>query len=963
MLKKFIYGALLTTTLAAGAGFFTSCKDSIEDLRIDLKSENEALADAIEKLKTSLAEQKTTCASEIARLEGLITTLSKADLNDTQKATVQQMIQTAINGLSTIYAKQSYVEELERRIADLEANAGACGCDLSEYLKKDALNDIAALNAISVYSQELQGLGQKYNEILALLGEDGLVAKLQQDVADLQTELGNLQTGMGNLQTEVGTLQTEVGTLQTELTNLQTLLTTLQTDLGNLRTDLTNLQTEVTNLQTTVGTLTTSVNNLTTRVGNLEAYFNGVSVTQFQEALANAAWVGTNKNALDKIISLKETLEKLDGENIDALNNFLENNKNGFTNLQNMYDTLFPEGEEWGETEKPSYLELVKRVEANEAEIAQLQTKIDGIFGRLNTMVTGLVLQASTNTITGSINTPFGVNSMVLMTYFGDLKTNLREFPTNGVGAEFDSKDGEGERAFIDWTAIPNAEITPLTDAILVNQDENGEASLGDLWFTVNPGTVEGLNVNNFSLVNSVEDASKVNLTGVTKDDETLLTFGYSRAGEGNGNGLYRAHASAPLNRLQDIKIHIEPGLVETLKEAYHNRTLTDVARVIKAVYGQLQDVCEANALRYRYDAVTGYDANGNEIKEEQKVYSNYGIAATAFKPLGFAALYGTSLRTLPHWRNIEIPKDKVNLNLGTFSVGNVDLTVNIELGEITIDPVDPDKMWVEYTYPDQFDQNGNPAHWATDKINISGQINDVIDNVQSSIDAWIKGTGAEDGLNDKIKTAIADAVNKAFNGEDGLIKNIENQVNDMMGSIQKKLYDLVNEINSNYLGKINRVGSYYQRLANRINNVLENPNHYLQAMMMYRTASGNFARLSDSEKQATVFSGDGEAIELWATNYCFETICPIYRKFVGVTKVTYTDGTNTEDLTTTLGAAANNHENLMGTAFTGERAQLALDIKGANKKGVYTYEIAYQGLDYTGHTSTNKYYIKVVRK
>ncbi len=955
MLKKFIYGALLMATFAGGTGFFTSCKDSDEDWKNELQSQQITLEDLLKKLQGDLSTCQQNCSTKIAALEEALR-LANTELGTKLN---EQQVRTIVSELLSSYATQSALDALEEKIN----NFPKCECDLSKYATKKDLEDAIA---------ELNGLVSP--DVAAILDAEGAAEALQ-SLLDNQANLASLAS---NYQEIMDLLAAEPIDAYTK---------------AEIDAKIQEFTQTISGLSQSIQTLNSDLNDLTTRVGNLEGYFKladgtTMSVTDFQKAIKDAQWVGDNMAALQAIVNKKTAIDELNADNIKALNEFLENNT--FNELAQMYTTLFPDGIEWGDVEKLSYIQvveklnaldvvpgqisdltnrveelekLVARVAANEKAIAQLRTQVSGVFGRLNEMVTGLILQASTNSIIGNINTPFGVNSMVLMTYFGELKTGLHEFPANGVGAEFDSKDGEGERAGINWAAVPNAEFTPLTSNVIVDTDENGRAYLGDLWFTVNPGTVEGLNVNNFSLVNSVEDGSKVKVTNVVKDDNTLLTFGYSRAA-GNGNGLYRAQAMVDANRLQDIKIHIEPNLIETLKEAVHNRTVTNAAHVVKQIYNQLQDVCEANALRYTYEAVTGYDENGNEIKGTQKVYSEYGIAATSFKPLGFGTLYGTSFRTLPNWRNIEISKDLVNLNLGKFEIGKVTLNIELELKSIDINEMA--ETIITFEYPVAFDPaTGEPTEYDTFEYNISDDMNSVISEIQTSIDQWLKGTGNGDGLEQDIKNQIAAAVDEAFNGTEekpGLVKDIENQVNDMMGKIQKKLYSLVDDINTDYIGKINRVGSYYQRLANRINNVLTDPNHYLQAMMIYRTADGNFARLSDTYSQPTVFRGEGEAIELWATNYCFETICPIYKKFVGVTKVTYTDGTNTEDLTSTLGAAANNHDHLMATPFSGRRAQIALDIKGADKKGVYTYEIAYQGLDYTGHTSTNKYYIMVVR-
>ncbi|MDE6123405.1 MAG: hypothetical protein K2F76_09185, partial [Duncaniella dubosii] len=530
------------------------------------------------------------------------------------------------------------------------------------------------------------------------------------------------------------------------------------------------------------------------------------------------------------------------------------------------------------------------------------------------------------------------------------LATQAESFPVStakDMGAECYSDSN------IDWSSITSDKYD-LTSTILAYTTNNGQATLGNLWFTVNPGTVNHLDKAGFELVNSRDEVSKVNLVDITKDDETLIKFGVnsnSRAA-GNGNGLYRAEATVAVDDLDAIKVNIESGLAQALKDAVKNHTAADMAHLLKAIYSQLQNVCDANALRYTYEAVTGKNEEGY-TKAMQKVYSNYGLAATAFKPLSFATLKGESFRNLPTIDPIEIDKSLVDLNLKPFEIGNVKLDVELDLGKIEFDKVG--NTIIEVKVPSKFDPiTGEATEYTTEKVNITKDLQKIVDELQASVNEWFEGKVDEPSLNEKLQQQIEAAVDSAFNGPDGLIASIENQVNDMMGSIQDKLDNLVDQINSDYLNKVNKLIDKYNSVANRINKVLSDPNHYLQSVMFFRKADGNLGFLSTNDKQPSQFKGNGEAIELFATTYNFETVCPAFKKIVGVVKVTDQNGNENKALKNAANAS-------MAKVLDGRVNRVALDVSGA-KGGVYTYEIAYQAMDFTGHTSTVKCYVQVIR-
>lgn len=852
MKKKFIPGLLLLALTAGGFSTFTSCKDTDEDLYINLRGEQVSLQAPLDALKEQLANCGTNCQNEIKRLEDLI---------NGKPGYTESEIKGWITDLTNQYATQEALKQLADRVAALEGKEPGG----NDQFKPEDVTTLTDLIAIA-------------DQLKALVGENGTV-----------------------------------NTLSTEIENLKKVLNGDGTNPGLLAT-----------------------------VSGLEAWFEniGLTVDEFQTYVKQGEFVLSNKATLEALVKLQND-GTLNEDALKALNEVYAD----LAGIDEMYNTIF-KGVEAPADGWWNYAEVMQNIKNNSAAIAELQDEVDAIFNRINDLVTSLILQSASNHLYGTFNTPFGINSMVLMANFGHLAIDLNQFPVSAakdMGAECYSDSN------IDWSSITSDKYD-LTSTILAYTTNNGQATLGNLWFTVNPGTVNHLDKAGFELVNSRDEVSKVNLVDITKDDETLIQFGVnsnSRAA-GNGNGLYRAEATVAVDDLDAIKVNIESGLAQALKDAVKNHTAADMAHLLKAIYSQLQNVCDANALRYTYEAISGKGG----ATSTQKVYSNYGLAATAFKPLSFATLKGESFHKLPTIDPIEIDKSLVDLGLKPFEIGDVKLDVELDLGKIEFDEVG--ETIIEVKVPSHFNENGEADAWTYEKVNITGDLQQIVDKLQASVNEWFEGKVDEPSLNEKLQSQIEAAVDSAFNGPDGLIASIENQVNDMMGSIQDKLDNLVDQINKDYLNKVNKLIDKYNSVADRINKVLSDPNHYLQSVMFIRKADGNLGFLNTNAKRPSQFKGNGEAIELFATTYNFETVCPAFKKIVGVVKVTDQNGNEN----TALKNAANAS---MAKVLDGRVNRVALDVRGA-KGGVFTYEIAYQAMDFTGHTSTVKCYVQVIR-
>ena len=810
---------------------------------------------------------------------------------------------------------------LQAALDALKEQLANCGTNCQNEIKR--LEDL--INGKPGYTEsEIKGwIAELTNQYATQATVNGLISRIE--------ALENRQPG-GSDQ-----FKPEDVTTLTDLIAIADQLKALVGENGTVNT----LSTEIENLKKVLNGDGTNPGLLAT-VSGLEAWFEniGLTVEEFQTYVKQGEFVLTNKAALEALVKLQND-GTLNEDALKALNEVYAD----LAGIDEMYNTIF-KGVEAPADGWWNYAEVMQNIKNNSAAIAELQDEVDAIFNRINDLVTSLILQSASNHLYGTFNTPFGINSMVLMANFGHLAIDLNQFPVSAakdMGAECYSDSN------IDWSSITSDKYD-LTSTILAYTTGNGQATLGNLWFTVNPGTVNHLDKAGFELVNSRDEVSKVNLVDITKDDETLIKFGVnsnSRAA-GNGNGLYRAEATVAVDDLDAIKVNIESGLAQALKDAVKNHTAADMAHLLKTIYSQLQNVCDANALRYTYEAISGKGG----ATSTQKVYSNYGLAATAFKPLSFATLKGESFRNLPTIDPIEIDKSLVDLGLKPFEIGDVKLDVELDLGKIEFDEVG--ETIIEVKVPSHFNENGEADAWTYEKVNITGDLQQIVDKLQASVNEWFEGKVDEPSLNEKLQSQIEAAVDSAFNGPDGLIASIENQVNDMMGSIQDKLDNLVDQINKDYLNKVNKLIDKYNSVANRINKVLSDPNHYLQSVMFIRKADGNLGFLSTNAKQPSQFKGNGEAIELFATTYNFETVCPAFKKIVGVVKVTDQNGNEN----TALKNAANAS---MAKVLDGRVNRVALDVRGA-KGGVFTYEIAYQAMDFTGHTSTVKCYVQVIR-
>ena len=584
---------------------------------------------------------------------------------------------------------------------------------------------------------------------------------------------------------------------------------------------------------------------------------------------------------------------------------------------------------------------LTTRVAAVEKSVKELTAKLDAMTGKLNHLITGIELQQVNNPVFGKMNLPLDVNSKMLVSYFGEA-SNVNFPPVNTSSTEYDGKTIVISSTDNQLLGISTEKFDGYLGA------ENGNLKLGSVYMTVNPAGVD-LEGATFELVNSQGVASSVKLSELVKSDE-VLKFGFGgRAADPTLPSLYVADATVPVADIDKIKLTLGGNFESEVEDLLKNHTLSDLAQVAKLIYGQFNNKIEATGVKagWEYEQTT-YDEKGNATTETIKdaTYSEFGLAATTFKPLSYKFLYGRHFKPLPTISPIEdfTLDSKLTITMPTFnfnfdgvdlgfSFGNI--AVSLNGAEIVVNipetPVyDNDNHQIGYIKPD-------PIH-VTDFSQLEAQISA---SISSSLQAQ------DEKINEAFRKAIGEVakkINGQINQEMAKLKtNIEGQFDKIISEIQDKVNGYLGTVN-NYIGKANS-------FLNRINRFIEDPNHYLQVTMLYSANDGAFHQVSNSSVMPTtlVLNG-GDGITLHPTSYTYDMIAPSFKKYVAVTRVYDTKTGVTDEALT---KAANNEAGLLNTVFPGNYTDVALKLT----KG-YTYEIVYSSLDYHGVTSTRKFYI-----
>jgi hypothetical protein len=199
-----------------------------------------------------------------------------------------------------------------------------------------------------------------------------------------------------------------------------------------------------------------------------------------------------------------------------------------------------------------------------------------------------------------SFMTPFGVESNVLLAYFGDKAKRDLYFPK---GAE--------------------EPIVYKGEYIM-----EGLGNAGKIYVTVNPSSVD-FSGKTLNLVTTGGDESPVELTPLKASNENLM---YLKTNTRGDNAFYETYATIPAEKLGKAFVSWEPENMEDFKEQIvelfkgHENNKQEIVEMIRTIYNL---VINNDIPAYRLQATWG--------DKGYKTYSQTNIAAVAIKPLSYA--------------------------------------------------------------------------------------------------------------------------------------------------------------------------------------------------------------------------------------------------------------------------------------------------------------------------------------
>lgn len=910
MKRKITKGLLLTASFVAV--MFTSCKDTYQDYRTEFQSQIDYQASVSETLKSqinTLNDQLTTltnlqkecqanCAAKFdemnAKIKDLQALVEKVQANS---EAADADLQAQINSLvAEIAAQQGEIETLKNEIASLKAQ------DALFQSAIDTLNSTIAdvKNQVATNTKDIAGLVDAVDTVNKAAAAAGALAQEALDLA----KKANDQAGQNK--TDIAALQEAVNKINSTIAGWGDRLTTVEKDAAAAMAKATANEASIKALQEltqtqaqAIASLKSSLEELTKQVATLGTAVEGLqsgltaldgAVKQMKEqmdaaAVAIAEYAAQFEQAIIDLEAAKALLQQT--ATLAAEAKALAQQALGENDAQ---DALISAIEEAYKAADATMSEAISKLQATAGElqtaVSELQEQIDQLAGKydkaLGELITNIIIQGTWNPVYGEIAAPLDVRSNVLVALYNEAVNDVY-FPTDKPSCYV---DGDAVPTFTDGDIeVLNGFNTYWFDAQDVVIDEE-EGNAGTVYLTVNPSNVDFTGTQ-FTLVNSRDEECGVKL-GALKPSDHLLTYGWTRA----GNGFYEAKATLAAEDIESVKISFDLENAKTLAQdlrGFVNRTQSlNKTDILTDLQNELSAILEADGVKATWtDAVTG---------EEKSVYSQYGIAATAIKPLSFSFLKDYDMPKIPRISPFNYTVD-MKLNYAGYT--------DVPYPSISI-KIDTDNDGIDETY--------------------------TVDGIDELIDE----------INDKIGGALSTDINE-------LVDQINEQVNEQVNKIQNKVNNvIVTRVNS----LITKVNSGLSNLNHYLQPCLiyeANDGTYYQASTTWYAPS-HFTLAGNGE----------QGVLLTPTSYTAELLAPAFKKFVAVTNVYTSDfSTSAQDGNATCKAAlakANSAEG-MNAAFSGAKDVIFLtDSKYAG----CVYEILYTAVDYSGKVVANKYYVKV---
>ena len=849
---------LFSALLMGGASTFVSCTDHESDAAYEVTG---TVADQVKKQATEL--------------ENLVTKLDFL----LKGGTPSEDLKNNLN--QTIFGKDSNDNIITWDNAKLDVLKQAL-----EAAKKEAEDAKKAANAYT--DSKVNTLAQKIVDL------DGAISSLTTIVNQNKEELNQLNTKVDNY----------AGELMQMLENYQASNTQMFNNLTNLYNDMdVRLQEDenrIANLEEAVRNNLATKEYVNEQIASLNTKIDGkVDASDFNAAIEAAkAAVLENKNA----IAANKT-------EIDKIKNELVN----YATKQDLDDKAASLEAAFKAADKALEVKM-------QAQIDDINTKLNSMFNTMLSMLTGIELQATESPITGYENFSFlGAEAHILGTYYGTTAKPIT------LGEE---KIAKANQVLIDETSGENA---------------------GVIYATLNPSNVDFTGCT-LKVVNSQGEEAPFTATVVKSN--RVLKYGVSRASNSN---LYAIKINLNEENLEAAKTwtssdaaalkDVAKNVLDKLRQPGKTRlNIGDAATTIARTFNN-------RLTAYALQAEQKYtDANGKE--QTRTITSKMSLAATAIKPVSFNFLKDNE--TL---KNLDLPsfptiQSKLNFNDYKFNWTPIEGLGTVKTSVTLKDMPDIDNIKVkldgEIVVPKP---TVDPKVWLVGKETVTGKVNE---DGTVTIDFGQLGAKAEVNIGDVkvnpdgIKVTVDTSATKDMTYDveipmdefNKIIDNINKQVGNMIGNVNNiidKVNNYAETIDGQYITGIN---NYIQKFEN----LLRKSNSLLQPAMFYVTNSGSWGQLAREDVGASYLKlqGGKASTVLVASSYTGEIFAPAFKKYVHVTSAptgAHVTGTN------------------LNKVIDGNLHKIGFE---ADKEG--TYEITYEAVDYSGVKVAKKFYVKVVK-
>lgn len=559
----------------------------------DMKMQMVAMSDSV-KHAYETADQAYTQAITNKNAIELLKTQITAD------STAIETLKTTVAGMKTATDK----------IPGLEAKVGSIETSVTTLFNK--------VDSLCIVTDTLQvRINKAYDYADAKLTE----AKTYTDL-----EITKVKTLFAqNLADSIAAVNGKIGNLETNVDSVNSRIDAIKISIKDLRDrlddEVDDLWGEVTKLQQKDAALGDSVKLIS---DNLAAYRDSTD-SKIEGALAN---IVTLQNGIAEVNDSLDALGVKINANTTLIRELEDKMKDLMGDFQDKIDILQAEIDSLGTC-----------IAQNTSDIEKLTGAFNLLQENLKRQVTGILVQGTYNPAFGTINLPVGVQSNVLLTYYGEALQKV-EFPTNSTVNYVDDKHALTAK---DMEMLGLNGKDPLYkveagDIILQNEENNA----GTLFLTVNPNTVDFSKLQ-LSLVNSQDKESYIKLGELKRSDKTLQ-LGYSRAAD---NGFYECAANldaADVNKVQKVNFNTS-AIKDAIKEITDKQTNASISRIASDMAEVIRGLrIDANAVKCEWTD----SAKAGETPQKHAVYSNYNMAATAIKPL--------SLQTAKDFHYVTIP-------------------------------------------------------------------------------------------------------------------------------------------------------------------------------------------------------------------------------------------------------------------------------------------------------------------